>query len=146
VSDGPVKHGTITIGVDQKPEASLLSHAAELDQLLGDRYPGERLADDFRQRCTMPGLRFGRCGTSDSQQPGGAREVPRRRHQEQGREPDSLRRKGAPNERNETKADQDDTGGNVHAREGMEVAVLPWRDQTPHSGSRGRPPAPPGRG
>jgi hypothetical protein len=27
-----------------------LSHAADLDQLLNDRYPDERLTDDFRQR------------------------------------------------------------------------------------------------
>jgi hypothetical protein len=39
VIDGPVKHGIIPISIDRKPEASLLSHAAELDQLLGDRYP-----------------------------------------------------------------------------------------------------------
>lgn len=38
------------------------------------------------------------------------------------------------------------TSGNAYARESTEVAVFPWRDQTPHSGSRGRPPAPPGRG
>lgn len=37
--DGLVKHGTTPVDVDDKPEASLLSHAAELHQLLGDRYP-----------------------------------------------------------------------------------------------------------
>jgi hypothetical protein len=31
-------------------EASLLSHAADLDQALNDRYPDEQLTDDFRQR------------------------------------------------------------------------------------------------
>jgi hypothetical protein len=33
-----------------KPEASLLSHAADLDQLLSDRYPDEHLVEDFHQR------------------------------------------------------------------------------------------------
>jgi hypothetical protein len=35
---------------DRKTEASLLSHAADLDQLLSQRYPDERLADDFHER------------------------------------------------------------------------------------------------
>ena len=35
---------------DASHEASLLSHAADLDQLLSDRYADERLADEFRQR------------------------------------------------------------------------------------------------
>ena len=39
-----------------------------------------------------------------------------------------------------------DTTGNVHACPATEVAVLPWRDYALHAGSRGRPPAPPGRG
>jgi hypothetical protein len=38
------------LSYDRKTEASLLSHAADLDQLLGDRYPDERLADEFHQR------------------------------------------------------------------------------------------------
>jgi hypothetical protein len=31
-------------------EASLLSHATDLDQLLSDRYPDEHLTDEFHQR------------------------------------------------------------------------------------------------
>ena len=48
--DQAVHHGLIAFSFDRKTEASLLSHAADLDQLLSDRYPNERLADDFHQR------------------------------------------------------------------------------------------------
>ena len=47
----PSHHGVIAFSYDRKTEASLLFHAADLDQLLGDRYPDEHLADDFHQRC-----------------------------------------------------------------------------------------------
>lgn len=43
-------HGITAFSYDRKTEASLLSHAADLDQLLSDRYPDECLADDFHQR------------------------------------------------------------------------------------------------
>jgi tetratricopeptide (TPR) repeat protein len=42
--DQAVDHGLTALGYERKTEASLLSHAADLDQLLGDRYPDERLA------------------------------------------------------------------------------------------------------
>jgi hypothetical protein len=45
-----VHHGLTALSYDRKTEASLLSHATDLDQLLGDRYHDERLADDFHQR------------------------------------------------------------------------------------------------
>ena len=45
-----VEHGLTAFSFDRKTEASLLSHAADLDQLLSDRYPDERLADEFHQR------------------------------------------------------------------------------------------------
>jgi transcriptional regulator with XRE-family HTH domain len=48
--DEAVHHGLTAFSYDRKTEASLLSHAADLDQLFSDRYPGERLADDFHQR------------------------------------------------------------------------------------------------
>ena len=48
--DQAVDHGLTALGYERKTEASLLSHAADLDQLLGERYPDERLADDFHQR------------------------------------------------------------------------------------------------
>ena len=48
--DEAVHHGVTALSYDRKTEASLLSHAADLDQLLSDRYPDERLADDFHQR------------------------------------------------------------------------------------------------
>ena len=45
------RHAVWPAGCDaRKTEASLLSHAADLDQLLSDLYPDERLADDFHQR------------------------------------------------------------------------------------------------
>ena len=47
--DEAVDHGLTAFSYDRKTEASLLSHAADLDQLLSDRYPDERLADDFHQ-------------------------------------------------------------------------------------------------
>jgi hypothetical protein len=45
-----VHHGITAFGFERKTEASLLSRAADLDQLLEQRYPGERLADEFHQR------------------------------------------------------------------------------------------------
>jgi transcriptional regulator with XRE-family HTH domain len=48
--DQAVDHGLTALSYDRKTEASLLSHAADLDQLLNDRYPDERLAEDFHQR------------------------------------------------------------------------------------------------
>lgn len=48
--DEAVHHGFAAFGYDRKTEASLLSRAADLDRLLIERYPGERLADDFHER------------------------------------------------------------------------------------------------
>lgn len=48
--DQAVDHGLTALGYERKTEASLLSHAADLDRLLDDRYPDERLAKDFHQR------------------------------------------------------------------------------------------------
>lgn len=48
--DEAVHHGLTAFSYDRKTEASLLSHAADLDQLLSDRYPDEHLADDFHQQ------------------------------------------------------------------------------------------------
>jgi hypothetical protein len=42
--DQAVHHGLTAFCYDRKTEASLLSHAADLDQLLGDRFPDERLS------------------------------------------------------------------------------------------------------
>ena len=48
--DEAVDHGLTAFSYDRKTEASLLSHAADLDQLLSDRYRDEHLADEFHQR------------------------------------------------------------------------------------------------
>jgi hypothetical protein len=48
--DEAADHGLTALGYERKTEASLLSHAADLDQLLDERYPDERLAEDFHQR------------------------------------------------------------------------------------------------
>ena len=48
--DEAVHHGMTAFSYDRKTEASLLSHATDLDQLLNDRYAHERLADEFHQR------------------------------------------------------------------------------------------------
>lgn len=48
--DQAVHHGLTAFGFDRKTEASLLSRAEDLDQLLDQRYRHERLADDFHQR------------------------------------------------------------------------------------------------
>jgi hypothetical protein len=37
--DQAVHHGLTALSYDRKTEASLLSHAVDLDQLLSDRYP-----------------------------------------------------------------------------------------------------------
>jgi hypothetical protein len=48
--DEAVHHGLAAFGYDRKTEISLLSRAADLDRLLDERYPGERLANDFHER------------------------------------------------------------------------------------------------
>jgi hypothetical protein len=48
--DEAVHHGLTGFSYDRKTEASLLSHAADLDQLLSDRYHDEHLAAARRQR------------------------------------------------------------------------------------------------
>jgi hypothetical protein len=48
--DQAVEPGPAAFSYDRKTEASLLSHAADLDQLLSQRYPDERLADEFHER------------------------------------------------------------------------------------------------
>ena len=53
--DQAVHDGLTAFSYDRKTEASLLSHAADLDQLLNDdRYQDERLADDFHQHYRDP--------------------------------------------------------------------------------------------
>jgi hypothetical protein len=47
--DQAVHHGLAAFGYDRKTEASLLSRAADLDHVLAERYPDERLADDFHE-------------------------------------------------------------------------------------------------
>lgn len=48
--DQAVHYGLTAFSYDRKTEVSLLSHAADLDQMLSDRYPDERLAGDLHQR------------------------------------------------------------------------------------------------
>ena len=48
--DQAVHHGLTAFSYDRKTEASLLSHAVDLDHLLSDRYPDERMAEEFHQR------------------------------------------------------------------------------------------------
>lgn len=48
--DEAVHHGVTALSFDRKTESSLLARAADLDRLLGERYPDERQTDDFRER------------------------------------------------------------------------------------------------
>lgn len=48
--DQAVHHGLAAFGYDRKTEASLLSRAVDLDQLLHQRYPDERLTAEFHER------------------------------------------------------------------------------------------------
>jgi len=48
--DEAIDHGLSAFSFERKTEASLLSRAADLDRILGERYPREQLADEFRQR------------------------------------------------------------------------------------------------
>lgn len=48
--DQAVHHGLAAFGYDRKTEASLLSHAVDLDRILTERYPGEPLTGDFHER------------------------------------------------------------------------------------------------
>ena len=48
--DQAVHHGLAAFGYDRKTEASLLAPAADLDHGLTERYPRERLANDFHER------------------------------------------------------------------------------------------------
>jgi transcriptional regulator with XRE-family HTH domain len=50
--DQAVHHGLTAFGYDRKTEASLLARAADLDHVLAERYPDERLADDFHEHYT----------------------------------------------------------------------------------------------
>jgi transcriptional regulator with XRE-family HTH domain len=61
-----VDHGLTALGYERKTEASLLSHAADLDQLLDDRYPHERLGEDFHQRYRDARAALRRKARSDS--------------------------------------------------------------------------------
>jgi tetratricopeptide (TPR) repeat protein len=49
--DQAVHHGLTAFGYERKTEASLLSRAADLNRILTERYPNERLTSDFRERC-----------------------------------------------------------------------------------------------
>ena len=49
--DQAAHHGLTVFSFDRKTGASLLSHTADIDQLLSKHYPGERLANGFHQRC-----------------------------------------------------------------------------------------------
>ena len=64
--DQAVDHGLTALGYERKTEASLLSHAADLDQLLNDRYPDERLGEDFHQRYRDARAALRRKARSDS--------------------------------------------------------------------------------
>jgi transcriptional regulator with XRE-family HTH domain len=64
--DQAVDHGLTALGYERKTEASLLSHAVDLDQLLDDRYPDERLAKDFHQRYRDARAALRRKADSDS--------------------------------------------------------------------------------
>jgi transcriptional regulator with XRE-family HTH domain len=64
--DQAVDHGLTALGYERKTEASLLSHAADLDRLLDDRYPDERLAKDFHQRYREARAALRRKAHSDS--------------------------------------------------------------------------------
>ena len=44
----------------------------------------------------------------------------------------------ADREQNGPDAESKAAGGKAHARDGTEVSVLPWRDQTPQNGGRSR--------
>jgi tetratricopeptide (TPR) repeat protein len=48
--DQAVHHGLSAFGYDRKTEASLLSRAVDLDRILAERYPSERLTGDFHER------------------------------------------------------------------------------------------------
>ena len=48
--DEAVHHGISAFQFDRKTEASLLSRAADLDHMLEQRYPSERLTRSFRER------------------------------------------------------------------------------------------------
>jgi hypothetical protein len=48
--DETIDHGLSAFSFERKTEASLPSRAADLDRILGERYPRERMADEFRQR------------------------------------------------------------------------------------------------
>src|ERR1017187_7927997 len=83
----------------------------------------------------------GRCGATDSEVPVATREIQRPKNQEEG-----CPSVDAAREAYDARGGRGTATGNTRDPRGAEVAVLPWSDQTPHSGSRGRPPAPPGLG
>src|SRR5262249_17631951 len=68
--DQAVHHGLAAFSHDRKTKASLLSHAADLDQLLNDRCHDERLADDFTSDTAMPRSRYAKSALRQMQQLG----------------------------------------------------------------------------
>ena len=83
----------------------------------------------------LTNLRSGSCGVDDSQVPVADRELQRRQHQEERRPDDRLRREGTSHDRNDAKADQDDTKDNLraprHGGDGTQNA-----DYASHAGAR----------
>jgi hypothetical protein len=90
------------------------------------------------QRCRLrlprAGSGSGRLGASDSDVPVATRDIQRPKNQEQG-----CPSVGAVREEHDAADGQDTATGNTRDPRGEEVAVLPWHDQAPHAGARGRP-------
>lgn len=111
-----------------------------------DLSSGVSLSSVTLHRLATAGSGPGSCGTSDSQLPGGERVVRRCYCQERRCPRGSLRCKRTPDERNGAEANQHGARDDAHVCEATEVAVFPWRDYELQAGSRGRAPAPSGRG
>jgi hypothetical protein len=66
--DEAVHHGLTAFSYDRKTEASLLSHATDLDQLLSDRYPASTWPPSSTSATRMRGRPCDTCPPADVRQ------------------------------------------------------------------------------
>jgi tetratricopeptide (TPR) repeat protein len=64
--DQAVHHGLTAFSYNRKTEASLLSHAVDLDHILKEHYPNERLTNEFHERYTEAQTRLRRQVLADA--------------------------------------------------------------------------------
>ena len=126
----------------------LQEHSIMLCQEVTSRASGfTKVAEDpgARQaRASSAGSGSGRCGAGHLHLHRAAKELQRRKHQEPRCQPVAFApivasfRLTTQREQNEAEGESKAAGSKAHARNGTEVAVLPWRHRASHEGLQGR--------